>query len=129
MNDYEKIPLDASLEYEGVPEIADEPPPGQSADLADEGMIPPRDWAQAVEGRVTAEEQTEGESLDERLLQEQPELNVGDPSPEEALRPPRLVEPQSEVDQLDSIAEPVASGVPDAGDLSAEESAVHIEGT
>ena len=39
----------------------------------------------------------------------------------------RLVEPQSEVDELDTTAEPVASDVgADGGDLSAEESAMHI---
>lgn len=39
----------------------------------------------------------------------------------------RIVEPDSEVDELDKTAEPVASDVGgDGGDLSAEEQAMHI---
>ncbi len=39
----------------------------------------------------------------------------------------RLVEPESEVDQLDTTAEPVASDVgADDGDLAPEERAMHI---
>ena len=57
MSDYNN---DADLESEGVPGLKD--PINE-----DEGLIPPRDYPQAVEDHgITADEQTRGPSLDEQ---------------------------------------------------------------
>ena len=43
-------------------------------DVLDEGYSPPEKWSTAQDHGTTHREQLEGESLDERLAQEEPEL-------------------------------------------------------
>ncbi|WP_228814193.1 hypothetical protein [Nocardia flavorosea] len=45
-----------------------------AADPLEEGMDPPDDWSAADRYATTPREQREGESLDERLAEEQPDI-------------------------------------------------------
>jgi hypothetical protein len=130
----EETPLDLSPDYEGIPETIDGPPPRAPRDIQDEGLSMPRDWVKGAEDHVTPAEQREPEPIDDRVLREDPEPwalqpELGRPQPEWG-HPEvgRLVEPDSEVDQIDVTADAVASEVPESGPvLSAEEAAVHLE--
>ncbi|MEU9101003.1 DUF5709 domain-containing protein [Streptomyces sp. NPDC048361] len=110
-------------------------------DMLDEGYSPPEKPLGVTKTGVTAAEQHEGESLDERLSQEvpEPEIPVGDEigdlpggdgerlDPEAgAERAGRLVAPDEGV-RADTTKQLVASdeGI-DAGAAGAEEAAVHI---
>ena len=74
----------------------------------------------------TPREDLEGESLDERLLQEEPDVSVNDPSGEEEPRAGRLVAPD-EGAHADEEKDEIARDVGPAGYASsAEEAAVHI---
>ena len=134
MAEEEEVPLDLSVDYEGIPDTVEGPPPRAPLEIEDEGMSLPRDWIKAAEDRVTQAEQREVEPLDERILREDPEPwaeqpELGHPQPEWG-HPEvgRLVEPESELDTLDKTAEEVAFEVPESGPaLSAEEAAVHLE--
>jgi len=101
-------------------------------DVLDEGYSPP-DYPPSVDVPTPAEE-LEGESLDERLAEEEPDVAVGDEDERDPLaevggvRAGRLADtdlgagPDTEKDM---IAEDV--GI-DGGAASAEEAAVHIVG-
>jgi hypothetical protein len=117
------LPPDLSPDHEGIPDTADDHDPVTTGMMADDALPMPHDYPSGVTGRVTAAEEMEGESLDERLRQEEPDV------PE---RPRghagRLVAPESGVDELDTTKEEVASLAPESGmALSAEEQAVHLE--
>jgi hypothetical protein len=108
-------------------------------DLLDEGISPPEKLRGSTAKGVTAEEEREGETIDERLRQEEP-----DPTPEVGAQPTdadedddpaerhagnkrsgRLVEPDEgsgEDTENDAVARDV--GI-DGGAASAEEAAVH----
>jgi Family of unknown function (DUF5709) len=102
----------------------------------DRGVAPPERWSAGVRYGTTDEEQFEGESLDQHLAEEEPDVGVDDPYDEDededdeidyvdAPRSGRLV---AESEGIGPEAEPdlVArdAGV-DGGAASAEESAVH----
>lgn len=58
------------------------------ANPLEEGMDPPEDWVAADKTGVTTREQREGETLDERLAEEEPDIDeVAD-----ADRGPRVIE-------------------------------------
>ncbi len=101
-------------------------------DVLDEGYSPAEHWSSAERFGNTAEEQREGESLDERLRQEIPDEVVGDDA--DYLddgevgnqRAGRLVDPNEGIGEdvnKDLIGDEV--GIDGAG-ASAEEAAVHI---
>lgn len=116
------LPPDLSPDYQGIPETVEGPPPGVPGDNADDAFPLPGDHPQGVEGRTTAAEDLEGETLDERLSQEQPDVAQTDPEDSG-----KLVSPESEVDELGSTAEEVAMQTPEPGTArSAEEDAVRI---
>ncbi|GAA3013969.1 hypothetical protein [Actinokineospora diospyrosa] len=48
-------------------------------DPLEEGIDAPEHWAEADRHGMTAAEQRAGESLDERLAEEEPDLSAGDP--------------------------------------------------
>jgi hypothetical protein len=130
-------------------EISDDIPPEQSEqldqiqeedslldrgtdDILDEGYSPPERYSAAESFGNTAEEQLRGETLDQRLAQEEPELplefsdddlddgEVGD------LRAGRLVDPDEGIG-ADVDSELIGSDVGiDGAAASAEEAAVHI---
>ncbi|KAA0929686.1 MULTISPECIES: DUF5709 domain-containing protein [Streptomyces] len=110
-------------------------------DMLDEGYSPPEKPLGVTKTGVTAAEQHEGESLDERLRQEVPDTEVpdgdgigdlpggeGEPLDPEAggERAGRLVAPDEGAHE-DATKEAVASDVGiDGGAAGAEEAAVHV---
>ena len=117
------LPRDLSPDYNGIPDTIEGPPPRTPGEMADQAMAMPGDEPGAVLGRVTALEEREGETLEERIRQEEPDT-MGPPSD----HPGRLIEPESGVDQLDKTAEEVAFQAPEPGmALTAEEGALRIE--
>jgi hypothetical protein len=130
-------------------EISDDIPPEQSEqldqiqeedslvdrgtdDVLDEGYSPPERWSPAESFGNTAQEELEGETLDQRLAQEEPDVSaetddeylddgeVGD------ARSGRLVDPDEGLG-ADVDSEMIGSevGIDGAG-ASAEEAAVHV---
>ncbi len=101
-------------------------------DPLDEGYAPPDHWSTAEKYGTTAAEQAEGETLEQRLEQEEPEVeddwdeDVVDDGEVGDQRAGRLVDPNqgigADVDR-DLIGNDV--GIDGAG-ASAEEAAVHI---
>lgn len=102
------------------------------ADVLDEGFSPPEKWSPAQKFGNTAEEMREGETLEQRLAQEEPDLEpdldsdslddgeVGD------RRAGRLVDPDAGIGsdtEKDLVGYDV--GIDGAG-AGAEEAAVHI---
>lgn len=111
-------------------------------DILDEGISPPERLRGSTAKGVTAQEQIEGETLDERVAQEEPDpyakLSLDDdaePSQERAdpaedsagdSRSGRLVAPDAGVNEdceKDLIARDVGNA---GGSASAEEAAVHV---
>ncbi|MBA3310227.1 MAG: hypothetical protein H0U28_09245 [Nocardioidaceae bacterium] len=101
-------------------------------DVLDEGYSPPEKWSAAQRFGNTAKEEAEGETLDQRLAQEEPE--VGAESDQEVLddgevgdeRAGRLVDPDEGIGE-DTDAEMVGTDVGiDGAGASAEEAAVHV---
>jgi hypothetical protein len=98
-------------------------------DVLDEGYSPPDHEPAHLRHGMTREEQREGETLDERLAEEEPDIDpyaddtdYGEPDP----RAGRLVAPdegRGEDMESDEVAEDV--GIDGAG-ASAEEAAVHV---
>ncbi|TDU89023.1 hypothetical protein EV138_2577 [Kribbella voronezhensis] len=102
-------------------------------DLLDEGYSPPEKWSAGEGFGTTAEEALEGETLDQRIAQEEPDIdpyaeedeNVGGPEVGEA-RSGRLVAPDEGAHsdlEKDLVAEDVGF---DGAGASAEEAAVHV---
>jgi hypothetical protein len=117
------LPPDLSPDTEGIPETVEGPPPRTPGELADQALPLPGDEPKGAYDRVTAAEHREGDTLDERIRREQPDRLRPDPA-----HPGRLVEPESEVDQIDRTKEEVAFRAPEPGlSLSSEEEAVRIE--
>lgn len=122
--------------YEGGVEDAEDLDPAEnltgdgtleSLDEPEETRYDPPDYEpKNTRYGTTLEEQREGESLDQRLAQEEPDIDADDAEPVDANRAGRLVEPD-EGAHSDTEAAPVATDVGRAGfAFSAEEAAVHI---
>ena len=115
-DDYE-AEHDAEAEAEGLPDLDDARP--------DEEIVLPGDSPDASQDYgTTASEAARPESLDDRLSREVPDES------DAVERKPvgRLVEPESEVDELDETSEMVAQeDENDPGPLSPEEQAMHME--
>jgi hypothetical protein len=115
-------PVEGSPEDEGIPDHGGPAPGKQATGDQQEGLLPPGDEPRAAEGfGTTAEEQREGESLDERLNDETPDRNAEEPQ-----HIGRLVEPGSGLtdQEKDEIAEEAED---DRAGLSAEEEAMRDE--
>lgn len=100
------------------------------ADVLDEGISPPDREPRHLRNAPTGQEQLEGESLEERLAQEEPEPDryeqAGLDSGPADERAGRLVAPDEGLGddvERDEVAEDV--GI-DGGGASAEEAAVHV---
>jgi hypothetical protein len=111
------------LEDEGIPDLQDTVTSDDN-----EGLIPPRDYPQAVnEFGTTAAEESRGESLAQRVAREEPDFGEqGAPSGDLDTETGRVVEPISEGgidDEAASIGDLVTD---DASGLSAEEAAMHV---
>jgi len=101
-------------------------------DVLDEGYSPPERYSAAERFGNTAAEQREGETLDQRLAQEEPEISVDqsddflDDGEVGSQRAGRLVDPNGGFGQ-DYDAELIGEDVGiDGAGASAEEAAVHI---
>jgi hypothetical protein len=110
-----------SPDEEGMPDL-DPPAPGKAmTGDPQEGLAPPGDRPRAsVDHGVTAEEQLEGESLDDRIAREVPDVTI---APE--ADPGELVDDEP---VLDDEAELIAERTSPDESLgrSAEEDAVHV---
>lgn len=103
-------------------------------DILDEGISPPEKLRGSTAHGVTAREEAEGETLEDRLLQEEPE-SVDDPEPSEDDPPDawvgderagRLISPDEGVrDDTDADVYATDIGIDGAG-ASAEEAAIHL---
>ncbi len=101
-------------------------------DVLDEGYSPPERYSAAESLGNTAQEQLEGETLDQRLAQEEPELEVDldddyvDDGEVGSVRAGRLVDPDEGIGE-DVDSEMIGSDVGiDGAGASAEEAAVHV---
>jgi uncharacterized protein DUF5709 len=107
----------ADLEDYEVEDAADTLDGDPGDDPLDRGVIPPQRWSTASRFGTTTAEQEDGESLDQMLAEEEPDLE-GEPDDE-----------RIEDIQGDPVAEPdlVArdTGI-DGGAATAEEAAVHM---
>lgn len=104
-------------------------------DALDEGIVPPQKWSAGQGFGNTAAEQAEGETLEQRLAQEEPdvyeveEAEIDEQGEDEEvgdLRSGRLVAPDEgshEDDESDAVAFDV--GIDGAG-ATAEEAAMHV---
>jgi hypothetical protein len=129
--------IPSRFEDEGIPDLQEGTPEQQWSRDPQEAPLPGRKPAAVLDHGTTAEEQREGEPLDLRLSREEPdvgpddipvdtdpELDADDPAFEQV---GRLVAPDEGVradDEKDEIATDVG---PDAGGLTAEEAAMHVE--
>jgi hypothetical protein len=119
------------LEDDGVLEPADSLLDRGVADVLDEGYSPPERWSPGEGSGNTLAEERQGESLDQRLSQEVPDLTDEDPPEYEggevcSARAGRLVAPD-EGSHEDDDAELFAGDVGiDGAAASAEEAAVHV---
>ncbi len=103
-----------------------------TADVLDEGYSPPESYSAAERFGNTAAEMREGETLDQRIAQEEPDVS-SDPSDEflddgevGSQRAGRLVDPDGGIGP-DHDAELIGEDVGiDGAGASAEEAAVHI---
>jgi uncharacterized protein DUF5709 len=117
MHDDYEAEHDAEAEAEGLPDLDDARPD-------DEIVLPGESPDASQDYGTTSTEQATPENLDDRLSRELPD----DAEPQEAEGLGRLVEPESEVDELDETKEMVASeDESDKGPLSPEEQAMHVE--
>ncbi|WBQ04657.1 DUF5709 domain-containing protein [Kribbella sp. CA-293567] len=102
-------------------------------DLLDEGYSPPEKWSAGEGFGTTADEALEGETLDQRIAQEEPDIdpyaedgeNVGGPEVGQ-VRSGRLVAPDQgagDDEEKDLVAADVGF---DGAAASAEEAAVHV---
>ena len=102
-------------------------------DLLDEGYSPPEKWSAGEGFGTTADEAVQGESLDQRLAQEEPDVDPYAEDPENVGGPEvgversgRLVAPDEGAHE-DEESELFASDVGiDGSAASAEEAAVHV---
>jgi hypothetical protein len=96
-------------------------------DPLDRGVAPPERWSAAMRFGTTAAEQEDGESLDDRLAEEEPDsLLIGDDPDPRAGRlvaegPEDATADASEEDDLEARD----AGI-DGGAATAEEAAVHV---
>ncbi len=102
---------------------------GEGAELdepLDTSYSPPDNSPVATRFGNTAAEQAEGESLDQRLAQEVPDITPDDVTDEAAPRAGRLIAPDEGVHE-DFVGDPVAFDAGKAGSAAtAEEAAMHI---
>jgi hypothetical protein len=97
-------------------------------DPLDRGVVAPERWSAAMRTGTTADEQEQGESLDQLLAEEEPEPDPGaDERPADEPWPFESSDPRSGrlvgYDHVHLLAHDVG---PDGGGATAEEAAVHV---
>lgn len=105
-------------------------------DVLDEGYIPPDHWSPAMGYGNTRAEERQGETLEMRVKQEEPEVKApddtpwnpdGEPREVGSLRAGRLVDANHGRQGVDTTGESIAFAVGiDGGAASAEEAAMHV---
>ncbi len=125
------------LEDDGVLESADSLIDRGIADVLDEGYVTPDGWSPGEGFGTTLAEERQGESLDQRLAQEVPDVGFDELSPASYIgeqvggevggsRAGRLVAPdEGSHEDIDSELLAYDVGIDGAG-ASAEEAAVHV---
>jgi hypothetical protein len=136
-NNTDGIPEWDDIEDDGVLDTSDTLDDDLVADPLDTGVVPADRWAGANRFGTTAAEARAGESLDQRLAQEEPDIDpLADPADDEDEIVRRGYEREPRAGRLMADASGPAGderndllahdvGV-DAGGASAEEAAVHI---
>jgi hypothetical protein len=118
------------LEDDGVLEPSESLVDRGLADVLDEGYVPPDGWSPGEGFGTTLAEERQGESLEQRLAQEVPDLSDDDPYEYSGevgdLRAGRLVAPDEGAhEDIDAQLLAYDVGIDGAG-ASAEEAAVHV---
>ena len=93
-------------------------------DPLDRGVAPPERWSAAMRFGTTAEEQEDGESLDQRLAEEEPDSLGFDDDPDP--RAGRLVAEDETADASEEDDLEAEDAGIDGGAATAEEAAVHV---
>ena len=131
MNDYED-PTGESLQWDQL-QPADSLVNRGVADVLDEGITAPERWSPAQGFGNTAAEMRRGETLDQRILQEEPEVAPPDDTPWNPDDEPREVGGARAGRLVDGADGDAAAGTSvardvgiDGGAASAEEAAMHI---
>ena len=125
MTDADKAPDDspAELEDDGVLDAADTLEGSPGDDPLDQGIVAPDRWSAGQRYGTTANEERAGESLDQLLAEEEPEL---DPYAGEELSPSDRVEEEWADEDVDGLL--LDDGAdPRAGRLVAEDEGAHAD--
>jgi hypothetical protein len=93
-------------------------------DPLDRGVVPPERWSAAMRFGTTAAEQEDGESLDQRLAEEEPDSLALDDDPDP--RAGRLVAKDETADAAEEDDLEAQDAGIDGGAATAEEAAVHV---
>jgi hypothetical protein len=93
-------------------------------DPLDRGVVAPERWSAAMKFGTTAAEQEEGESLDQRLAEEEPDSLPLDDDPDP--RAGRLVAQDETADASEEDDLEARDAGIDGGAATAEEAAVHV---
>jgi hypothetical protein len=93
-------------------------------DPLDRGVVPPERWSAAMKYGTTAAEQEDGESLDQRLAEEEPDSLPLDDDPDP--RAGRLVSKDETADASEEDDLEARDAGIDGGAATAEEAAVHV---
>ena len=92
-------------------------------DDGDEVVDPPEDWSAADKFGTTQREEQEGESLDQRLAEEEPDVE-----PAEPLDKPVAATPEDELtEDVDEVVDDATTGAPEDSKLADEVDGVIVE--
>ncbi|UGQ58950.1 hypothetical protein LSF60_05410 [Rhodococcus pyridinivorans] len=92
-------------------------------DDGDEVVDPPEDWSGADKFGTTQREEQEGESLDQRLAEEEPDVE-----PSEPLDKPVAATPQDELtEDVDEVIDDATTGAPEDWKLADEVDGVIVQ--
>jgi hypothetical protein len=114
----------ADLEDYDVQDGSDSLDGNPGDDPLDRGVVPPERWSAAMRSGTTAAEQEDGESLDQRLAEEEPDSLPLDDDPDP--RAGRLVAADESADASEEDDLEARDAGIDGGGATAEEAAVHV---
>jgi Family of unknown function (DUF5709) len=114
----------ADLEDYDVQDGSDSLDGNPGDDPLDRGVAPPERWSAAMRFGTTAAEQEDGESLDQRLDEEEPDSLPVDDDPDP--RAGRLVSEDETADASEEDDLEARDAGIDGGAATAEEAAVHV---
>jgi hypothetical protein len=114
----------ADLEDYEVQDASDTLDGDPGDDPLDRGVVPPERWSAAMRFGTTAAEQEDGESLDQRLDEEEPDSLAAEDDPDP--RAGRLVAENESADASEEDDLEARDAGIDGGGATAEEAAVHV---